>query len=120
MADRRCVEQVEEIVVRSDGLSFEADNDVSRFQAGPLCRAVRGDAPHAGAALEFSACLAALHDHAEVGTAHPSLRYEREDHAAERARDGDGEAYALRAADDGRVDTNDPGRGIGQRAARVA
>src|SRR5829696_2504863 len=103
-----------------DGLSFHADDDVSGFHAGPLGRAVRGYVPYACAALELAARLAALHDHPEVGAAHPPLRYEREDDAAERARDGDGEAYTLRAADDGRVDTDDPGRGVGQRAARVA
>src|SRR5215218_5035126 len=102
-----------------DGLSFHADDDVSGFHAGSLGRAVRGYVPNACAALEFAARLAALHPHPEVGAAHPPLRYEREDDAAERARDGDGEAYALRAADDSRVDTDDPGRGVGQRAARV-
>src|ERR671911_2884299 len=120
LADRRCVEQVQEVVVRADGLPFQADDHVSRFHAGPLGRTVRGYVPHACAALELAARLAALHHHPEVGAAHPSLRYEREDDAAERARDGDGEAYTLRAADDGRVDTDDPGRGVGQRAARVA
>src|ERR671917_111248 len=120
LADGRCVEQVEEIVVGVDWLPFHADDDVSGFNAGPLGRAVRGYVPHSGAALELAACLAALHDHPEVGAAHPSLRYEREDDAAERARDGDGEAYTLRAADDGRVDTDDPGRGVGQRTPRVA
>src|SRR5215211_6941295 len=120
LADGRCVQQVKEIVVRVDGLPFQADDDVSRFYAGPLCRAVRGDVPHAGTALELAARLAALHHHPEVGPAHPSLRYEREHHAAERARDGDGEAYTLRAADDRRVDAYYPCRCVGQRAARVA
>src|SRR5215210_1704227 len=120
LADGRCVEQVKEIVVRVNGLPFQADDDVSRFHAGPLGRAVRSDVPHAGSALELAARLTALNHHPEVGAAHPPLRYEREDHATERARYGDGEAYTLRAADDGRVDADDPFRCVGQRALRLA
>src|SRR5215213_251504 len=119
-ADGRRVEQVQEVVVGVDGLPFQAGDDVARFYACSLGRAVRGDVPYAGPALELAACQAALHHHAEVGAAYPPLRYEREDDAAERAGDRDGEAYALRAADDGRVDADHAGRGVGQGTARVA
>src|SRR5215211_287072 len=120
LANRRFVEQVQEIVVRVDGLAFHADDDISGFHAGPLGRAIRGDVPHARSALEIATRLAALHHDPEVGAAHPPLRDEPKDDAAERARDGDGEAYSLRAADNGRVDADDPRRGVGQRTARVA
>src|SRR5215208_3297163 len=119
-ADGRRVEQVQEVVVGVDGLPFQAGDDVARFYACSLGRAVRGDVPYAGPALELAACQAALYHHAEVGAAHPPLRYEREDDAAERAGDRDGEAYALCAADDGRVDADHAGRGVGQGTARVA